>query len=157
MKWIQGKAREQAVLFPTSLDDIIAEDNEVRLIDLFVESLSLETYGFNVRAVEDGRPKYHPKVLLKVFIYGYMNRVRSSRLFERACKINVEVMWLVQQLSPDHNTINNFRKILKILTKNTFLLVRQIIVHYSIESNFHNLILNSKISRANKHILGLSF
>jgi transposase len=110
MKWIQGKAREQAVLFPTSLDDIIAEDNEVRLIDLFVESLSLESYDFDVRAVEDGRPKYHPKVLLKLFIYGYMNRIRSSRLLERACNINVEVMWLVQQLSPDHNTINNFRK-----------------------------------------------
>ncbi len=152
MKWIQGKACEQAVLFPTSLDDIIAEDNEVRLIDLFVESLSLETYRFNVRAVEDGRPKYHPKVLLKLFIYGHMNRVRSSRLLERARKINVEVMWLVQQLSPDHNTINNLRKILKILTKNTFLLVRQITVHYSIKSNFHNLILSSKISRANKHI-----
>lgn len=110
MKWIQGKAREQAVLFPTSLDHIIAEDNEVRLIDLFVESLSMESNGFDVIAVEDGRPKYHPKVLLKLFIYGYMNRIRSSRLLERACKINVEVMWLVQQLSPDHNTINNFRK-----------------------------------------------
>jgi transposase len=110
MKWIHGKAREQAVLFPTSLDEIIAEDNEVRLIDLFVESLSLESYNFDVSAVEDGRPKYHPKVLLKLFIYGYMNRIRSSRLLERACKINVEVMWLVQQLSPDHNTINNFRK-----------------------------------------------
>jgi len=110
MKWIQGKAREQAVLFPTSLDQLIEGDNEVRLIDLFVESLSLESFGFDLKAVEDGRPKYHPKVLLKLFIYGYMNRTRSSRLLERACKINVEVMWLVEQLRPDHNTINNFRK-----------------------------------------------
>ncbi len=110
MKWIQGKAREQAVLFPISLDQMIGEDNEVRLIDLFVDSVVLEDYGFEVKAVEDGRPKYHPKVLLKLFIYGYMNRIRSSRLLERACKINVEVMWLVEQLNPDHNTINNFRK-----------------------------------------------
>ena len=92
MKWIQGKAREQAILFPRSLDEIIADDNEVRLIDLFVESLSLESYNFDVTAVEDGRPKYHPRVLLKLFIYGYMNRIRSSRLLERACKINVEVI-----------------------------------------------------------------
>ena len=110
MKWILGKAREQSVLFPTSLDEIIAYDNEVRLIDLFVESLPLESYSFDVIAVEDGRPKYHPKDLLKLFIYGYMNRIRSSRLLERACNINVEVMWLMNKLSPDHNTINNFRK-----------------------------------------------
>lgn len=110
MKWILGKPREQAVLFPISLDSAIAFDNEVRLIDLFVESLNLGEYGFDVIAVEDGRPKYHPKVLLKLFIYGYMNRIRSSRLLERASRINIEVMWLLNQLSPDHNTINNFRK-----------------------------------------------
>ena len=120
MKWIQGKPRKQAILFPTSLDQIIADDNEVRLIDLFVESLSLDFFGFDLKAIEDGRPKYHPKVLLKLFIYGYMNRIRSSRLLERACKINIEVMWLVQQLSPDHNTINSFRKVNEKGIRNVF-------------------------------------
>ena len=110
MKWIQGKPRDQLTLFTTCLDDVIASDNEVRLIDSFVDSLALETFGFNVHAVEDGRPRYQSGDLLKLFIYGYMNRIRSSRELERACKINVEMMWLVKQLTPDHNTINNFRK-----------------------------------------------
>lgn len=110
MKWIQGIPRDQLILFTTCLDDVIAPDNEVRLIDSFVDSLPLDTYGFNVLAVEDGRPRYQSSDLLKLFIYGYMNKIRSSRELERACKINVEMMWLVKQLTPDHNTINNFRK-----------------------------------------------
>ena len=103
MKWIQGKARSQSVLLLTNLDEFISIDNEVRLIDIFVESLPSEPDGFDLRAVEDGRPKYHPKVLLKLFIYGYMNRIRSSRLLERACKINTEVI-------PQCGTGNTFSK-----------------------------------------------
>ena len=92
MKWIQGKARAQSVLFRTNLDSLISFDNEIRLIDLFVDTLGLDVYDFDVNAVEDGRPKYHPKVLLKLFIYGYMNKIRSSRLLERACNINIEAI-----------------------------------------------------------------
>lgn len=110
MKWITGAQRHQMTLFSRCLDDIVEKDNEVRLIDQFVNALPLGSYGFDDNAVEDGRPKYHPGLLLKIFIYGYMNRIRSSRELERACKINVEMMWLTQQLVPDHNTINNFRK-----------------------------------------------
>lgn len=110
MKWIQGNSREQINLFPTCLDEIIPLDSEVRLIDVFVDSLPIEDYGFVVKATEEGRPKFHPSDLLKLFIYGYMNRIRSSRQLERACVINMELIWLMKQLSPDHNTINNFRK-----------------------------------------------
>ncbi len=76
----------------------------------FVDSLDLEKMGFRINFAEGGRPAYHPGVLLKLFIYGYMNRLRSSRMLERECKRNIELMWLLQQLSPDHNTIANFRK-----------------------------------------------
>jgi transposase len=110
MKWIHGTPRDQLTLFPSSLDGLISQDNEVRLIEAFVNSLPFEEYGFEVKAVEDGRPRYHPSDLLKLFIYGYMNRIRSSRELERASRINIEVLWLLKQLSPDHNTINNFRK-----------------------------------------------
>lgn len=110
MKWIHGKPRGQLTLYTKCLDDILSQDNETRLIEAFVNSLPLKQYGFKVKAVEDGRPKYHPSDLLKLYIYGYMNRIRSSRELEKACKINIEMMWLLKQLSPDHNTINNFRK-----------------------------------------------
>lgn len=110
MKWITGTPRHQMTLFSTCLDDMIEQDNEVRLMDQFVNTLPLGSYGFDDQALEDGRPKYHPSLLLKIYIYGYMNRIRSSRELERACRINVEMMWLTQQLVPDHNTINNFRK-----------------------------------------------
>ena len=110
MKYIKGHNRNQLVLFPISMDKTIAPDNEVRLIDLFVDSLAIETMGFKVDYIENGRPAYHPKDLLKLYLYGYMNRIRSSRQLERATKINIEVMWLLKGLSPDHNTISNFRK-----------------------------------------------
>jgi transposase len=96
MKWIHGKPREQLILYPTSLDQIIALDNETRLIDVFVDSLPLEEYGCNAHAVEDGRPRYQSSDLLKLFIYGYMHRIRSSRELERACKINIEVLWFLR-------------------------------------------------------------
>ncbi|NTS44027.1 IS1182 family transposase, partial [Flavisolibacter sp. BT320] len=110
MRYITGTDRTQAVLFPQSLDEIIDEDNEVRLIDLFVESLDLTTFSFHLKCSEEGRPAYHPKDLLKLYVYGYLNSVRSSRALEKECKRNVEVMWLLHLLVPDHNTISNFRR-----------------------------------------------
>ena len=110
MKYIQGQNRTQTYLFPVSLDDAIDADNEVRLIDVFVDSLALESYGFEIDHGENGRPAYHPKDLLKLFIYGYMNKIRSSRRLEQESKRNIEVMWLLGNLQPDHNTISNFRR-----------------------------------------------
>lgn len=110
MKYIQGQNRSQTYLFPVSLDDAIDVDNEVRLIDVFVDSINLEEFGFAVEYGENGRPAYHPVDLLKLFFYGYMNRIRSSRALEKECKRNIEVMWLLGNLHPDHNTISNFRR-----------------------------------------------
>ena len=110
MQYIQGTNRTQAVLFTESLDQIISAANEVRLIDVFAESIAIEDYGFVVKQNIEGRPAYHPKDLLKLFIYGYLNSIRSSRVLEKECKRNVEVMWLMKQLVPDHNTISNFRR-----------------------------------------------
>ena len=110
MKFIQGYDRNQTNLFPISLEAAIDQDNEVRLIDVFVDSLNLEEFGFKTDFTENGRPAYHPSYLLKLFIYGYLNRVRSSRNLEKECRRNIEVMWLMHLLKPDHNTIANFRK-----------------------------------------------
>jgi transposase len=110
MQYIKGTNRSQAVLFAETLDQIIDADNEVRLIDLFVESIKMEEYHFELHQNTEGRPAYDPKDLLKLFIYGYLNSIRSSRVLEKECKRNVEVMWLMKQLAPDHNTISNFRR-----------------------------------------------
>lgn len=110
MKFIQGQNRQQTYLFPVSLDDAVDPENEVRLIDVFVDSLILEEFGFKTGFIENGRPAYHPADLLKLYIYGYLNRVRSSRQLEKECKRNIEVIWLVKSLRPDHNTISNFRR-----------------------------------------------
>src|ERR1043165_1249262 len=110
MQYITGTSRTQAVLFPQRLEDIIEQDNEVRLIDLFVESLDLSTFSFRIKSSPEGRPPYHPKDLLKLYVYGYLNSIRSSRALEKECNRNIEVMWLLHQLVPDHNTISNFRK-----------------------------------------------
>ena len=109
MKFIKGDNRTQINLFPVSLEHAIDEDNEVRIIDLFVDSLSLEEYGFKMEYVENGRPAYHPSDLLKLYIYGYLNKIRSSRDLEKECKRNIEIIWLIKALKPDHNTISNFR------------------------------------------------
>jgi len=109
MKFIKGNNRTQINLFPVSLEHAIDEDNEVRIIDLFVDSLSLEDYGFKIEYVENGRPAYHPSDLLKLYIYGYLNKIRSSRDLEKECKRNIEMIWLIKALKPDHNTISNFR------------------------------------------------
>jgi transposase len=110
MNFIQGQNREQLVLIPDCLDALIGNDNEVRVIDLFVDSLKLSDYQFTIKATAEGRPAYHPKDLLKLFIYGYLNSIRSSRNLETECSRNIELMWLMKQLVPDHNTISNFRR-----------------------------------------------
>jgi transposase len=110
MKYIQGQNRNQALLFPVCLDEAVETDNEVRLIDVFVDSLQLDDFGFRVDHIDNGRPAYHPAVLLKLYIYGYLNQMRSSRRLEKECKRNIEVRWLLQELQPDHNTIANFRR-----------------------------------------------
>ncbi len=110
MQYIQGNSREQTILFPQSLDQIISLDNEVRIIDLFVESINIADFKFVVKTSTEGRPAYHPKDLLKLFVYGYLNSIRSSRTLEKETKRNIELMWLMKQLTPDHNTIANFRR-----------------------------------------------
>lgn len=108
MKYITGNNRNQLQFF--SLEEYIHQDNEVRLIDLFVDSLNLQEFGFDLNFSHNGRPPYHPKDLLKLYLYGYLNRIRSSRQLEKECQRNIEVMWLMKGLIPDHNTISNFRK-----------------------------------------------
>jgi transposase len=109
--FVDGTDRAQSTLFPESLEDWIGEDNPVRVIDVFVDELDLAGLGFNgVEPEETGRPSYHPPVLLKLYIYGYLNRVQSSRRLEREALRNVEVMWLTGRLAPDHKTIADFRK-----------------------------------------------
>ena len=110
MKYIKGQSRQQITLFPVSLDDAVDAENEVRLIEVFVENLKLDEFGFKIGFVENGRPAYHPADLLKLYIYGYLNRIRSSRQLEKESKRNIEVMWLLKCLKPDHNTISNFRR-----------------------------------------------
>lgn len=110
MKYIQGKDRSQSILFPSHLDQIVDADNEVRMIDLFVEAIDIKDYSFYIKDSTEGRPQYNPKDLLKLFIYGYLNSIRSSRVLEKECKRNIELMWLMKELVPDHNTIANFRR-----------------------------------------------
>ena len=110
-RFVEGVAREQATLFPEYLEDWIDQDNPVRAIDAFVDKLELSELGFDGVAPEaTGRPSYHPSGLLKLYIYGYLNRVQSSRRLEREAARNVEVMWLTCRLVPDHKTIADFRQ-----------------------------------------------
>src|SRR5246127_576298 len=110
-RFVEGMDRGQGVLFPECLEDWICEDNPVRVIDVFVGGLDLAELKFcGVDPEATGRPSYHPSVLLKLYIYGYLNRVQSSRRLEREACRNVEVMWLAGRLVPDHKTIADFRK-----------------------------------------------
>jgi transposase len=110
-RFIEGEDRSQVTLLPECLDDYIAEDNPVRVVDAFVEELDLHGLGFDgVEPHETGRPSYHPSVLLKIYIYGYLNRIQSSRRLERECQRNIELMWLTGRLAPDFKTIADFRK-----------------------------------------------
>jgi transposase len=109
--FIEGADRGQLSLLPGSLDDWVGKDNPVRVIDAFVEGLDLKQLGFEmVEPLDMGRPGYHPSVHLKLYIYGYLYRVQSSRRLERECHRNLEVMWLLGRLAPDHKTIADFRK-----------------------------------------------
>ena len=111
MSYIEGESREQRVLFPEVLDDYISEENLVRFIDVFVDGLEMEDLGFDRTAPkETGRPPYDPRDLLRLYIYGYVNRIRTGRTLERECQRNVELMWLMRKLRPDFKTITDFRK-----------------------------------------------
>src|SRR5437899_13042249 len=110
-RFVEGTDRGQSTFFPECLEDWICEDNPVRVIDVFVDKLDLTELRFvGVDPEATGRPSYHPSVLLKLYIYGYLNRVQSSRRLEREASRNVEVMWLTGRLVPDHKTIADFRK-----------------------------------------------
>jgi len=108
--FIQGEDRQQATLFPESLDEYVAEDSAVRVIDVFVDDLDISGLVFRAEAADTGRPPCHPRTLLKIYIYGYLNRVQSSRRLEREAQRNVELMWLTGRLAPDFKTIADFRK-----------------------------------------------
>src|SRR5215831_20122425 len=110
-RYVEGEARSQATLFTDTLEDYIAEDNPVRVVDAFVDELDLLTLGFDGMEPEPtGRPAYHPASLLKIYVYGYLNRVQSSRRLERECQRNVELIWLTARLAPDFKTIADFRR-----------------------------------------------
>jgi transposase len=111
MDYIRGANRNQVILFPESVEDYITDDNPVRFIDAFVASLDLAALGFNrAQPAETGRPAYDPGDLLRLYLYGYLNRVRSSRMLERETKVNLEVMWLLGKLTPDFKTVADFRR-----------------------------------------------
>ncbi len=109
-RFIEGVDRRQPTLLPECLDDYVAAENPVRVIDVFVDELDLRGLGFEVTAAATGRPAYHPATLLKLYVYGYLNKVQSSRRLEREAGRNVELMWLTGRLAPDHKTIADFRK-----------------------------------------------
>jgi transposase len=110
-RFVEGNDRKQVALLPECVDDYIGQDNPVRVIDVFVDELDLAELGFNgTTPALTGRPAYHPGVLLKIYIYGYLNRIPSSRRLERECQRNVELMWLTGRLSPDFKTIADFRR-----------------------------------------------
>ena len=110
-RFVQGESRSQCTLLPECLDDYITENNPVRVVDVFVDELDLGKLGFEgVAPAATGRPAYHPAILLKLYIYGYLNRIQSSRRLEKESQRNVEMMWLTGRLMPDFKTIANFRK-----------------------------------------------
>ena len=111
MGYIRGESREQISLLPEAIDDYIGEENPVRFLDVFVEKLGLSELGFD-RAIpaETGRPAYDPGDLLRLYLYGYLNRIRSSRRLEKEAARNLELMWLLRKLRPDFKTIADFRK-----------------------------------------------
>src|SRR5512139_1420613 len=111
MSHIRGQSRTQATMFPEVLDDLIAEDGQVRVIEAFVSQLDMKGLGFlRAEPAKTGRPGYDPADLLKLYVYGYLNRVRSSRRLEAETARNLEVIWLLRGLRPDFKTIADFRK-----------------------------------------------
>ena len=110
-RFVEGEDRQQATLLPACLDDYVTEDNPVRVIDVFIDELDLEALGFAGIVPEvTGRPAYHPATLLKIYLYGYLNRIQSSRRLERESQGNIELMWLTGRLMPDFKTIADFRR-----------------------------------------------
>lgn len=110
-RFIEGEDRSQTTLMPECLDDYVGEDNTVRVVDAFVEQLDLRALRFEgADPAVTGRPSYHPAVLLKIYLYGYLNRIQSSRRLEREAKRSVELMWLTGRFSPDFKTIADFRR-----------------------------------------------
>src|ERR1700757_5167525 len=111
MGYIQGERRSQGTLFPVVLEDFIPADHVCRVIDAFVDTLAMSQLGFErAKAADTGRPGYDPRDLLKVYLYGYLNQIRSSRRLEAECRRNVELMWLLGRLYPDHKSIAEFRR-----------------------------------------------
>ncbi len=108
--FIEGENREQSTLFPERFDDYVGEYNAVRFIDFFIDGLDISGLGFKTEASDTGRPGYHPRTMLKIYVYGYLNQVHSSRRLEREAQRNVELMWLTGRLAPDFKTIADFRK-----------------------------------------------
>jgi len=108
----QGLNRKQQLLFPPSLDEYVDENNPIRVIDSYVDILNLSELGFKnlSKSSNDGQPAFHPKILIKIYIYSYINKIRSSRAIEKESKRNIELMWLTQGLTPSYKTISNFRK-----------------------------------------------
>ena len=110
-RFVEGQNRSQLILLPDCLDDYVGEDNPVRIVDAFIDELDLAVLGFaGVVPEATGRPSYHPVTLLKIYLYGYLNRVQSSRRLEREAQRNIELMWLTGRLAPDFKTIADFRK-----------------------------------------------
>jgi transposase len=110
-RFIEGEDRHQVTLLPECLDDFVDADNTVRVVDVFIDELDLVALGFDgASPAATGRPSYHPSVLLKLYLYGYLNRIQSSRRLERECQRNVELMWLTGRLAPDFKTIADFRR-----------------------------------------------
>ena len=108
--FIEGENRQQSTLFPERVDDYIGEDSPVRVIDYFMDKLDISGLGFKAEPAITGRPGYHPRTMLKIYVYGYLNQVHSSRRLEREAQRNVELMWLTGRLAPDFKTIADFRK-----------------------------------------------
>ena len=110
-RFIEGEDRNQVTMLPECLDDYVDQDNPVREVEAIDDQLDLRQIGFQgIDALATGRPSYHPSVLLKIYVYGYLNRIQSSRRLEREAQRNVELMWLSGRLMPDFKTIANFRK-----------------------------------------------
>ncbi len=110
-RFIEGDSRDQSTLLPACLEDYVTEDNPVRVVDVFIDALNLEQLGFDGAVpAETGRPGYPPTTLLKLYVYGYLNRLQSSRRLAREAQRNLELMWLLRRLTPDFKTIADFRK-----------------------------------------------
>ena len=112
MGFIQGEERNQGALFPVTLEELIPNDHVCRVIEAFVGRLDMEELGFvRAAAADTGRPGYDPRDLLKLYLYGYLHQVRSSRRLEAECRRNIELLWLLRRLVPDHKSIAEFRRV----------------------------------------------